>query len=86
MSALSGRAGEEGDTGVFAFSGLTVTLLFRSIPGKYILGLLLALSEPAAAEPRQFPQPLHREPGAPPSRTVRTGPVPWSVMKISPDV
>lgn len=73
MSALSVRAREEGDAGVFAFPGLTLTLLFRSIPGKYILGLLLALSEPAAAEPRQLPQPLHREPGAPLSHTVRTG-------------
>lgn len=87
MSALSSREGEEGDAGVFVFPGLTLTLLFRSIPGKYILGLLLALPEPAAAEPRQFPGPLHREPGAPPSRTVRTGGTgPCHVMKISPNV
>ena len=82
VSALSGSAGEEGDAGVFAFPALTLTLLFRSIPGKYILGLLLALSEPAAAEPRQFPRPLHWEPGAPPARTVRmgrAGPAPQSL-------
>lgn len=82
VSALSGRAGEEDDAGVFALPGLTLTLLFRPLPGKYILGLLLALAEPAAAEPRQFPRPLHREPGALPSHTVRmgcAGPAPQSL-------
>jgi len=82
---------EEDDAGVFAFPGLTLTLLFRSIPGKYILGLLLPLSEPAAAEPCQLPRPLHWEPSTPPSSTVRmgrAGPAPQtlSVIKISLNV
>lgn len=72
VPAAGGRAKQEGGTGDFLFLELTVTLLFRSIPGKHILRLLLALPEPTAAEPGQLPQPLHRQPGARPPRTVRT--------------
>lgn len=72
VSAVDGRAEREGGAGVCMLSGLTLTLLFRSIPGKHILRLLLALPEPAAAEPSQLPWPLHRQPSAHAPHAVRT--------------
>lgn len=72
LPAAGSRAKQEGGIGEFLFPELIVTLLFRSIPGKHILRLLLALPEPAAAEPSQLPRPLHRQPGACTPRSVRT--------------
>lgn len=72
VTAVEGRAEWEDGAGVCMLSGLTLTLLFRSIPGKHVLRLLLALPEPAAAEPGQLPRPLHRQPSAHAAHAVRT--------------
>lgn len=68
----------EGDAGVSVCPGLTLPLLSRSVPGEHLLGLVLTLAEPAAAEPGHVPRALHRQPSARCPRTVRTDPACWA--------